>query len=177
MQFFATIMSLQQTGNLNDESLKTISESIGKEIKATPIPDVYTKDMLTIVPDGEKADVTYFALVGSLITQYENEDIGSELTLISQGLINQDPQALYAATTVASAYRSFGEELIAIPAPSSVAEIHMSLANNYEKTAQSIEDLTKVLSNPIVAMRGVLNYKKYTDGIGSDMEKLSEILQ
>ncbi|HAE36451.1 MAG: hypothetical protein UR85_C0002G0073 [Candidatus Nomurabacteria bacterium GW2011_GWF2_35_66] len=177
MQFFAAIMSLQQTGNLNEESLKSISDSIGKEIEATPIDDIYTRDMLIIKEDSNEADIAYFGLFSALVDKYANEDIGSELTLISQGIVNQDPQALYAARTVASAYRAFGEELLSIPVPSSAATLNLSLANNYEKTAQSIDGLTKVLSDPIVGMRSVLNYKKYTDAIGVDMEKLSEILQ
>lgn len=177
MQFFAAIMSLQQTGNLDEESLKTLSNSIGQEIKATPVDDVYTREMLSIVQDSEEADIAYFGQFGALITRYENEDIGSELMLISQGIINKDEQALYATRTIASAYRAFGKAIMGIPVPSSASNIALSLANDYEKTAQSIEGLTKVLSDPIVAMRAVLNYKKYTDAIGSDMQKLSDVLQ
>jgi hypothetical protein len=176
-QFFATIMSLQQTGSLDDASISSISDSIGQEIKTTPIPDIYTNDMITIKKDSPEANTSYFNAFSALVDQYANQDIGSELTIVSQGIVNNDPQALYAAKTVASAYRAFGKDLIKIPVPSSAANTHLSLANNYEKTAQSIEGLTQVLTDPIVAMKSLLNYKKYSDALVSDIEKLSGILQ
>ena len=176
-EFFATIMSLQQTGQLNDASIQSISDAIGQNIEATPLPDVYTKNMLTIKENSDDADAIYFIMFNNLVDKYANEDIGSELTLVSQGIVNNDPQALVAAKTVAAAYRSFGEELIKIPVPASAVDVDLSLANNYEKTAESIEGLTLVLTDPIVGMRSILSYKKYSDALVSDIEKLSEILQ
>jgi len=176
-QFFATIMSLQQTGQLDEAAISSISESIGQEIRATDIPDVYTKDMLVIIKDSDNSDIAYFALFNNLVTKYKESDIGSELTIVSQGIVNNDPGALYAAKTIATSYRLFGRELIKLPVPSSAALTNLSLANNYEKVAQSIEGLTQVISDPIVGMRAILNYKKYTDALGSDLEKMSGILQ
>lgn len=176
-EFFATIMSLQQTGNLNAESLKSISDTIGQKIEATPIANIYTKNMLTIKNDSPEANTAYFNTFSNLVTKYENEDIGSELILISQGISKNDPQALASAKSVASAYRSFGSELVKIPVPSSIYSIHLSLVNNYEKTGQSIEGLTQTLSDPIMGMRAIINYKQYSDALVSDIGKLSEILQ
>lgn len=176
-EFFATIISLQQTGNINEESINSVSDAIGQKIEAAPIADLYTSNSLSIENDTESATRKYFESFSNLIIKYEDEDIGSELTLISQGLGNNDPQALYAAKTVASAYRSFGEELINLPVPSSLADAHLRIANNYEKTAQSIEGLTQILSDPIVGMKAIINYKKYSDALVSDIENLPEILQ
>lgn len=176
-QFFATIISLQQTGDLNEESMNSVSEALGKNIEATPIPDIYTSNMLTIKNDSTLANTTYRDALGKLITKYVDADIGSELTFIVQGLGNKDPQALYAAVTVAEAYQSFGKEFIKIPVPKSLSAIHLSAANNYEKTGQSIKDLAQILSDPIIGMRAIISYKQYNDALASDLEKISEILQ
>lgn len=176
-EFFATIISLQQTGNLNEESINSISEIIGQKIEAPLIDDIYTNNSLVLLSDSELSNEKYLDNLNDLVLKYENNDIGSELTLISQGLGNNDPQALYAAKTVALAYRSFGEELIKTPVPSSLAETHLRLANNYEKTSQSIEGLTQTLIDPIVGMRAIINYKRYSEDLVSDLEELSMILQ
>ncbi len=176
-EFFATIVSLQQSGELNEESIKALSEAIGQKIEVTPIPDTYTENDLIVKGDGIEANKSYIDAFSKLVTKYEDADIGSELILISQGLGGNDPQALIATRTVASSYRSFGKDLINIPAPSSIASIHLSLANNYEKNAQSIEGLTMMLSDQIIGMRSLLNYKQYNDALVSDIEKLTEILQ
>jgi len=176
-EFFATIVSLQQTGSLNEESLNSVSSSIGQKIEAVPIEDVYTKKDLVIKSDSAAANKAYYDAYGALVTKYENADIGSELTLISQGLGNNDPQALYAAKTVAAAYISFADEFIKIPVPNSLSTIHLDLSNNYYKVGQSIQGLVQVISDPIIGMRAIINYKQYSDGLVLDVEKLAEILQ
>lgn len=176
-EFFATIMSLQQTGTINKESIQSVSDAIGETIKATPIADIYTKKMITIKNDSQKANEDYLTAFEALVNKHKDEDIGSELTLISQGIGNNDPQALDAAKSVASAYRTFGSELIKIPVPYSISNTHIDLANNYEKTAQSIEGLTQIISDPIIGMRALIGYKEYSDALVSNLEKITEILQ
>lgn len=176
-EFFATIISLQQTGNLNDESMQSISDAIGQKIEAISIPDIYTKDMIKVEKDSRKTKDDYFIAFMTLAFKYENEDIGKELILISQGLGNNDPQALSAVKSIASAYKSFGSELIKIPVPASASSIHLDLANNYEKTGQSIEGLAEILADPIIGMRAIISYKKYNDAIASDIDELKEVLK
>lgn len=176
-EFFAAIVSLQQTGNLNDDSLKSISDAVGQRAVATPLPDVYTKADLKVIPDSANANTEYYNAYNTLVTKYQNEDMGSELTLISQGLGNNDPQALYAAKTVGQAYVSFSSEFVKIPVPSSIATIHLRMANDYNKIGQAIGGLTVILSDQIAGMKAILNYKQYSDELVSDINKLSEVLQ
>ena len=177
-EFFATIISLQQTGEINQESIDSVAEAIGQKIEFTPIPDVYTKSDLNIVQNESTASKEkYHDDLSKLILKYENADIGSELIIIAQGLNSQDPQALYATKAIADAYRSFGAEFVSIPVPGSLISTHLALANNYEKVAQSINGLVKMLNDPLLGMTSMINYKKYTDDIATDLEKLSNVLQ
>ena len=176
-QFFAAIVSLQQTGDLNQESMDSITQAVGKNVEAIPIPDFYTNSALTIQNDSTVANANYRKALSKLVAKYANSDIGSELTIIIQGLNNKDPQALYAATTIADEYQSFGKELIKIPVPKSLSMTVLGAANNYEKTGQTIKDLAKILSDPIVGMKALINYKRYNDALASDLEKISETLQ
>jgi len=176
-EFFAAVVSLQQTGELNSETMQSISESLGENIIPSPIDDVYMSTILTLVNDSDQANNTYYEAIRNLVNKYAEADIGSELTFVIQGLSDRDPQALYAAKTVGDAYMSFGEEFVKIPTPRSLATIHLSVANNYEKTGQSIIGLTKILAEPIIGMRSIINYKKYNDLLATDLEKLSDFLQ
>ncbi len=176
-QFFATLVSLQETGQLDETSMQSVAEAIGQNVETTPLDDIYTRNMLTIKSDSLLEKDDYQKNLSDLVSSYQDADIGSELTLISGGLASNDPQALYAAKTVADSYRSFGQELIVIPVPSSLVNTHLDLANNYEKVAQSIEGLTMILTDPIVGMRATINYKKYSDLLTSDLEKIYNALQ
>ncbi len=175
--FFAAIVSLQQTGELNADTMKSVSEAVGKSVAVTDIKDIYTPNMQKVQNDSLVANKAYYDALGKLVTKYTDYNIGSELTFIVQGINNKDPQALYTAKTVASAYQSFGKELIAIPVPNSIAPLALSASNNYEKTGRAIMDLATSLNDPIVGMSAILNYKKYNEALGSDLEKIGQILQ
>ncbi len=176
-QFFATIISLQQTGELNPESIKSVSDSFGKNVESIEITDIYNNSMMTIVNDGTLAKTNYENALTKLVIKYQDADIGNELNFIIQGLNNKDFAALYAAKSIAEAYQSFGREFIKIPTPRSLIQTHLSAANNYEKVGQTITGLTQVLSDPIVGMRAIQNYKKYSDVLGNDLDKISLFLQ
>jgi hypothetical protein len=172
-EFFAAIMSLEQSGNLTEEAMQAVSNAIGKKIEATPIPDVYSKNSLVIKENTEAEVATYRLALKDLLVKYEDKDIGNELTFISQGVQNNDTNAFKVAENVGLSYRSFGKELMKMAVPSMLADTHVELANNYEKTGLSIHDFAQVLSDPLVAMKGLVNYNKYSDALVASFEKLS----
>lgn len=174
-EFFSVIMSLQESGNLDDGAMKAIADTIGKKIIAEPIPDVYARKSIKTVAESKATVTEYYKNLRELILKYENSDIGEELTFVSVALNQNDPGALKQVERVASSYRAFGKELIAITVPDSLANTHLSLANNYEKNAESIEGFTQILSDPLLGMKAIINYKKYNDLLATDIEKLSDI--
>ncbi len=174
-EFFSVIMSLQESGNLDANTMAAISDTIGKKIVASPVIDLYTKGSIHTEADSEENSTNYFNKIRDLIVKYQDNDIGNELTYIGVGLRDKDPGALNQASSIASAYRSFAKELVSIPVPTSIATLHLNLANDYDKTGQTITDLTKILADPIVGMKALINYKKYSDAIVDDFDKLSDI--
>lgn len=176
-QLLATLISLQDDGGLDEETITTITETIGSEIKTTPIEDIYNKNMLTITADSPISKAKYLENWRTINSKYSKSDIGQELTIMAQGIVSNDKQAMYVTKTIASSYRNFGKDLSKLPVPSSLADIHLNLVNDYEKTARSIEGMTSLVDEPIVGMRGLLDYKKYSDELVDNIEKLTEILQ
>ena len=172
-QFFAAVMSLQESGKLTDQSILAVADSIGEKIVATPIDDVYKASDVTTDEFSKKNLVIYYNGLKSLFIKYRTKNIGDELTFIEQGLQNNDPSAMRVALGVASQYKSFGKELLKIPVPKEMIELHLNLANNYEKVGESIEGMSKVLDEPIVGMRSFINYNKYLDLLTSEISELS----
>lgn len=173
-EFFAVIMSLQQSGDLNEDSIKAVSDTLGQKIVADPIGDTYTRDSLNKVVANTANIDTYVKAVGKLMTKYKDKDMGNELNLISQGLMRNDPQATMLAGNIGKVYRSFGQELVKIPVPATLVDLDLALANDYDRVAQSIEGLTKILTDPIIGMRAIINYKRYSDNLVADIENLSD---
>lgn len=172
-EFFALVVSLKQSGNLNEASMQTLANSIGKKVIATEISDVYTEDMLQIVSTTTATIRAYYNALQKLNTKYKGRDIGGELALIGQAIATSDPQALRVAILSANDYRAFGKDLIAIPVPSSLAITHLQLANNYEKSAVSLESMSTILDSPTIGMTTLIRYKKYNDSLVQNLEELT----
>ncbi|NVN96666.1 hypothetical protein HXX01_00190 [Candidatus Nomurabacteria bacterium] len=175
-EFFAVVVSLMQSGGLTEDSIAKISDTIGQKIVPEQLPDIYTRDML-VIDNKEDGDIEYFQALDKLNKKYADKDMGGELTIIAQGLANNNPQALRIAASIAESYRSFGQELVKLPVPEKIALGHLSLANDYEKIAKSLEGFSEILDNPLVGMKALLNYKKYNDSIASDLASISSNLE
>lgn len=176
-QFFATLISLQQTGELNEGTINSLAEAIGENIEPFVFDNAYSIQMLDVQSDSVLSNENYRKNLTNIINKYADKDLGSELVLISQGLGGQDQQAIFAINNVIDSYKSFGAELTKIPVPQSLAHTHLSLANNYQKTAVSIEGMIGMLEDPIVGMKSLLTYKKYSDDLVSDLQELTNSLQ
>jgi len=174
-QFFALIMSLQESGNLNEDTMAEAAKTVGDKVNPTPLKDAYTISNQTIKNSNKKEDMVLFAKkVKPLIEKYP--DLGKELGYISTGVENKDATALKMAVGVANSYRSFSKEFIKIPVPSSIASIVLNMANNYEKVAQSIEGLAKISEDPLLAMKSLINYKNYNEMLTTNNATLSSII-
>lgn len=175
-EFFSIIMSLQASGTLDDASINTVADSIGQKIATSPIADKYTQNMLIIKDDSAASSINYFNQFKALTNKYADSNIGDELVFISEGLKKNDTTAMKSTKSVADAYKEFGQELMKIPVPTHIAERHLSLANNYEKTGETIDGLTIMLDDPMEGMKSIINYKNYSDGIVSDVNFIKDNL-
>jgi len=175
-EFFAAIMSLAQNGNLDTNSLNVITNSISQKIVAEPIPDTYTMHSLNVVPASVTTRNKYFIDFTNLISKYENDDIGSELSLIIQGIASNNQQIISSAEGIATAYRNFSQDLSKVPVPSDIAPLDLKIVNNYEKNAQAIEGLLRVEKDPLVGMKALINYNKYNTDLVKNIKNLSGIL-
>lgn len=171
-EFFAMIISLQQSGNLNEDAIKNISNSVGANIVAEDLKDIYTKDMLEIQSTSIITIGNYQNEMRKVTRKYDDSDIGNELSFIGQAIVGNDPQALRISNTIANSYRSLGKEILKVPVPTSLAVTHLELANNFEKTARSIENMASLLDNPMSGMTAIIQYKKYNDALILNLEQI-----
>jgi len=176
-EFFAALISLQQTGELDNNAMGVIADSISQKIVSKPLADIYKKSSLKIVSSSVANNNAYLKELTKINYKYKDKDIGSELVFIIQALADKNPKILTLAKPTAEAYRDFGKDLMKIPVPSNIASIHIIMANNYEKNAQSIEGLIQLDDNPLLGMESLINYKKYNDALVSNITDISSVLK
>jgi len=177
-EFFATIMSLQESGELNEETISNVSNLIGEQIKAEEISDTYKMEDLKIVKNSDQAKSNYSKEFSSIVSNYrKNKNIGNELVFIAEGLKNNDSQALYLSKKVGLAYKEMAEELSKIEIYEDIAHTHLSLINNCNKTGESVVNLSSMLKDPIIGMKSIINYKKYSDLFSEDLDNIFNFLK
>lgn len=171
--FFSIIMSLQQSGTLDQSAVQAVGDAIGKKIEAEPIADVYTRKMVNVVESTPASISDYYESFINLAIKYGDKNMGDELIFINQGLQNKDPNAVKQVKSISDTYRAFGKEFIKVPVPNTLVNVHLALANDYEKVGLSVAGLKDVLSDPLNGVKSFINYKKYLDLLTNDMNQLS----
>lgn len=172
----SAILALESSGELNEETIKTISETIGSGVEVEDIPDKYTSQNLKVVETSPSTVRLYHKIFTDIYSSYANKDLGSEITLISIGLGSSDAQSLRAAKTIASYYLDFAEELSKIEVPSSVATLHTKAINDLVKIGSALDGLTMSLADPILGMKSVVWYNKYSNEFYLVMNEMTEVV-
>lgn len=173
----ATILTLESSGGVDDESIKNISEVIGSEIIAEELPDQYVLQDLNVVSTSDESEIKYHNDFTSIYNNYIEKDIGTEITLISIGLANGDTQSLRAAKTIALYYKDFASEISKIEIPSSVSNQHLQIINDLVKVADSLDGLTMSLADPMLGMKSAVLYNKYSEDLVKKLDEITSILQ
>lgn len=171
-ELLAVILSLSGSEQINDETVNSISEAIGQQLVVEEIPDKYTRDDLKIVVDTEDTIADYAANVILLYSIYEGADLGKEMTLISQGIANQNAIPLVAVRSMASSYRDLSNFMLLTEVPSTLYTNHLKIINNYEKLAQTIEGLSSSIVDPLIGLKSIILYSKINEEISYNMETL-----
>lgn len=173
----AAILALESSGGVDDESIKTISETIGQEIIVEELQDEYQSEDIVVVPTNNETVSSFYENFIKTYAKYEAMDIGSEMSLISVGLGSNDAQSLRAAKTIASYYGDLSRELSQIEVPSSISVQYLKTINSLSKIGKSLDGLTMSLADPILGMKSLVLYNKYTTDFVNDTSKMTEVLQ
>ncbi|MEA3399575.1 MAG: hypothetical protein U9R00_03660 [Patescibacteria group bacterium] len=169
-ELLVLLVTLRETGNLNENSMQSIYQSIEEKIEAEEFEDIYTKKMVSTVTTKTESIQDYYIDLKMINDSYADVGLGDELTFVAQGIQNEDQQALELTQDIAKAYSTFGKDLMKINVPSSLVNNHIEMANNYEKTGLSVQKMQSLLDDQITSVNSILSYKKYNDSLIENWE-------
>ena len=163
-EFFASIMALQQSGNLNDQTLGELANSV-KENAALEqnLPDSYSLADIKTSEDSKVNSKKYHDQLIGVLTKYKDTNIGEELSILDASLSAEDKKSLGDLGGIALEYKNMADDLAKITTPSSVAQIHLTLINSSKNTGFSIENMLQIYDNSIKGLIGISQYKKESD--------------
>ncbi len=176
-EFFSVILSLRESGTLDEKSLGAVAENITKSLSASAKEKYagrYTIDSIKISDDNSAANLKkYQSSLVALIKTYTDEGVGTEMKSVSDALAYSDPRPLEGLSLIQKSYADFAKGLLAIRAPRSLSATHLSLVNSADIIARTIEPLTHLLEDPLTALPALVAYQREIDTFLNTINRLN----
>jgi hypothetical protein len=166
-EFFTAVASLKTSDGLTAENINTLANQISTKVAANKnIPDAHTIAEVEIAPSTATAIKKYYDELTQATRDQEDKRLGDELVIVDNALAGKDSTFLYAELTViAKGYTEYGEALFAIHPPKEIAQTHLAFVNANLAMATVVANMSQVISNPLVGMIGIAQYKPYSDAL------------
>lgn len=172
-ELFATLVSLKQSNNLNEQTVSELSQKIESNVTLKKnLPDTYTANNLTIIKNpSKKSREQFLSAYTKTLASYGNKDLGKELDIIITALNSEDEFVFQDLKPIASSYEDLAKSLSKIPTPEDVTADYLRVINNLSKIGISINSLSEVSNDALVGMIGLGQYRIYSDSLDEDISK------
>jgi hypothetical protein len=178
-EFFATIISLKESGNLNAETLSQLSTKLGESVGAQKdLDDIYSIEEINKAgPTSKKNLIEYNTQFQKLISKYKGKNMGREVEIVANAMQTGETSGLLDLSTIGKQYEDFAKEFIKIPVPFDIMNLHFRIANDFAKTGIATKTMAEIIDNPLAGLVGVSQYKKYSRNIDNELEELGDYLR
>ena len=172
--FLKTIVSLKQSGNLNQASIDAISKTIGQDMTGKIIPSQYNIKDLSIVTKTNANIKKYMDQIEGIIIKYGNMDKGpgKEMAIFGDALQNEDESKKVELEKIGDLYISMAKELIKVGVPTVLSQDHLNLANYTAQTGLAIKNMSQSFTNPILGIAGISQYYTYSEKLDIVFDKI-----
>ncbi|MEK7588535.1 MAG: hypothetical protein AAB438_01820 [Patescibacteria group bacterium] len=182
-QFFSAYAALKTSGEIDDQTINSFSNALGQNMTNPNIQNRYTeKDIkVSALEDTEDARIDYYITLKKLFETYSAKGLGDELDIVNNDLTvysstNKNTGQNQELLIIAQAYKDFAEKVIKVSVPESLAVHHLKIANSANNTGISVENMTKIINDPLVGLSGLSQYEKYSDDLVTAVEELETAL-
>ncbi len=160
-KLFGTIVSLNQVGELDSQTMALISADASAEVINTDLEDTYKAGNLKTIISNKTNLRNYQTAVGKIVDKYENSSIGEELAIAGEGVENEDTETLNKLETISLDYKNLALDLSHVTVPRGIAGYHLDLINSYDKIGTALEHIIESVENPLVGLSGTGMYNRY----------------
>lgn len=180
-QFFSAYTALKASGQADSNIINNFSSALGESVSDPNLIDIYVeKDVKKALVDNESSKINYYNTLKKAFEKEKIYGIGDEINIISGGILNYEntgnEEKYEQLNIIAEAYKNFAKKVIEVPVPDSLTEIHLKIANSAYNTGISVENLSKINTDPIVGIAGLSQYQKYSDELVAAVNNLDTVL-
>ena len=177
-QLLSTILSLNQSGDLNADSLAQINTTLDADVDAHRVtaPAYATTDMHIIDDTSPAAEALYESQFKAATLKYTDSGMGTEFDVLAMVLddpdANNEALAIQEITPIAAAYVAYSKDIMALDTPVDAAPLALALANASALTGVSLSQTETIYTDAVTGMVGIDNYVDTIDPLNqasSDM--------
>jgi hypothetical protein len=126
-----------------------IADAVAK-INERPAKIVYANADLTISGDNSaKALAAYGNAFMQVVKEHPGASYGTVIYIVATSTDNGDPKRLSPLKGIGAEYAALAKALAGISVPSTLAPLHLTIVNNFEKMAEAVADLQKLYDDPL----------------------------
>lgn len=180
-EFFASLVAMKQNGQLDSDTIKNVSTSLGQQIVDSNLIDKYTSQDIKLAK-GDEIDTkeNYYIEAGTLFEEYKQIGIGDELDILSTVVASGNPDSNSEAESklakIADAYQEYAQKMVVLAVPRSLAQYHLRIVNNANNTGVAVRNMVKIAEDPILGITGLSQYQQYSQDLIASVEELETFL-
>lgn len=173
-EFFASFMSLRQSGNIDEQTRQKLAESFLTEINQEKLADKYKiSDIKTIDDNSGAALKNYGNEAAGIINKYQADIQENEIDIINRAMEENNENEMRKLGPIIQMYLNISGELIKISAPKGVSLFHLNLINSVYNLAESLKKIKDTFKDPVNGIIGINQYKEEYAGVKEALLNIS----
>lgn len=170
--FFASFMTLKESGDLTPENIQKLSDSIVENF-TTGDSSNFTASNLKILSDNSPATLKKYGNdMGTIFEEYLKLKLPDELTIVARAISGGDREELQKLDQVILANKKLIEKNLAVGVPQKASAVHLKLVNHYQTITVAIENMKKMIDDPLTGTIAISRYKKELTPLSNTMTEL-----
>ena len=177
-EILSAAFSLDETGNLNSETINNLSQNIAGSFSSGTSTNFYRKSDLNIAEETNDSLLKYRDDLENVFKLYVELGLGMELgpisELVSSKNVKENAEKILIA---AKNYRHVSDVMTKTSVPSGLADLHLSFSNGYRAIGNSLDKIANVFEDPIIALQSLSEYGNRDREMAETFKKIETYLK
>ncbi len=178
-EFFATVATLNQNGQIDQATVNKLSESLANNIQNSPPKKVFViSDLKVIKDDSVQAVKKYSDTLKNTNIKYQTDN--TVLDILQRFIVDEntvDVRVLSELDPIIEQTNKIIGTLTKISIPQSLASLHLDFINGLQRLSENLSNIQLYDTDAIVALSAISQYDKNTTILESAVSNLEKTIQ
>jgi len=165
-----------QKGTLTDDDRQAVVQAVLSAPLPTPGPKIYKKSDLKIITAAPAEIHAYGNSITKIFLANIPKDAGREIYILGDLLETKDASNAAKLNAIADAYDTMIAQTIWLKTPDFASDSLLAYVNSLSGLALSIREMSKVLADPILAIKGMNKRAVLANKTVDDLEAVGAVL-